>query len=347
MAEPVRKILFISDTSSNPKKLYLDQMPKLAKGFVRRGHDVRQLSYCGLLSQLSPFKSRTLTRVLYKRKTDEIVCRFARHYQPHIILTGFAREMDATTLRMLREAAPGAVFFGIDGDPWPSDNPGRIATAGELDILLATNNGSFLDEYRRAGVRKCVFMPNLCDPDIDHRYAVEPSCQCDILWTGKVQHASGLHTGDTVRQDVLGLFAGRPDTRIFGCLGRPPIGGIDYLLAISGARIGISINAINSIPLYHSDRFTHYAACGTMVLAKRVPETERLMEDKKHVVYFDTPQECAELANWYLAHESERRQIADSGMARCHACFNPVAMCGYMLELMETGQYTAPWGVFS
>ena len=82
-------------------------------------------------------------------------------------------------------------------------------------------------------------------------------------------------------------------------------------------------------------------------ISKRVPETERLMEDKKHVVYFDTPQECAELANWYLTHESERKKIADRGMERCHACFNPVAMTGYMLELMETGQYTAPWGVFS
>jgi len=187
----------------------------------------------------------------------------------------------------------------------------------------------------------------MCDPDIDHRYDVDEKWHCDILWTGVVQHTVGLDSGDTMREDVLGLFANRPGTKIYGCLGQPQIAGIDYLYAISGARIGISINAINSIHLYHSDRFTHYSACGTMVLAKRVPDTELLFEDKKHLRYFDEPQECMELADWYLAHENERKNIADSGMNYCHACFNSVKIAQYMLDLIDTGQYRAAWGIFS
>ena len=341
------KILIVSDTNYRPIKMYLDQMPKLAKGFIRLGHDVRHLSYCGIMSQLSPFKSRSLSGFLFKKKVDETLSRFAKNYRPDIVYISFAKHLDKVTISLLRQAAPSAVFVGGDGDPWPEREKGRIEIARELDILMATNNGSFLDEYRQAGVKKCVFMPNLCDPDIDRRYDVDEMWKSDMLWTGAIQHTVGLADGDKTRQDVISVLAQKPNVRIYGCLGRPKISGIDYLYAISGAKIGIAINAINSISLYHSDRFTHYTACGTMVLAKRVPDTERLMADKIHVRYFDTPQECADLTDWYLAHEDERKKIADSGMEHCHTCFNSVRIAQYILDLIDTGQYQSPWGVFS
>jgi spore maturation protein CgeB len=347
MADKARKILIISDTNYKPMKMYLDQMPKLAKGFIRLGHDVRQLSYCGILSQLSPFKSRSLSSFLYKRKTDEVITKYAKHYKPDMIYISFAKYLDRATLSLLREAVPSAILIGGDGDPWPGREPGRIQTACGLDILIATNNGSFLDEYKQAGVKKCVFMPNMCDPDIDHRYEVDPTWHSNILWTGAIRHTVGLSDNDQTRQEVISLLAQKTDIRIYGCLGQPKVEGLEYLYAISGAKIGLAINAVNSIPIYHSDRFTQYTACGTMVLAKRVPDTECLMEDKRHVRYFDTPQECLDLIGWYLAHEEERKKIADSGMQHCHTCFNSVRMAQYMMDLADTGQYKAPWGVFS
>jgi hypothetical protein len=345
--QSVKKILIISDTNYKPMKMYLDQMPKLAKGFIRLGHDVRSLSYCSILSQLSPFKSRSFSSLLFKHKTDAIIARYAKHYKPDIIYISFAKYLDKATLSLLREAVTSAVFVGGDGDPWPDREKGRIETACGLDILLATNNGSFLDDYRRAGIKKCVFMPNMCDPDIDHRYQVDETWKSNVLWTGTIQHGVGMADGDQMRRQVISLLSEKPKVRIYGCLGRPKVEGLDYLNAISGAKIGIAINAINSISLYHSDRLTHYTACGTMVLAKRVPDTERLMADKIHVRYFDEPAECMELADWYLAHEDERKKIADSGMEHCHTCFNSVKIAQYIVDLADTGQYKAPWGTFS
>jgi hypothetical protein len=343
----VLKILILSDSNYKPVKMYLDQMPKLAKGFIRLGHDIRHLSYCSLLSQFSPFKSRSLSSFLFKKKVDETLSRFAKNYRPDIVYISFAKHLDKVTISLLRQAVPSAVFVGGDGDPWPEREKGRIETACGLDILLATNNGSFLDEYKRAGVKKCVFMPNMCDPDIDRRYEIDEIWKSDVLWTGAIQHTVGLTDGDQMRRQVISLLAEKPNVRIYGCLGRPKVEGLNYLYAISGAKIGLAINAINSISLYHSDRFTHYTACGTMVLAKRVPDTECLMADKIHVRYFDEPAECVELADWYLAHEGERKKIADSGMEHCHTCFNSVRIAQYILDLVQTGQYKAPWGIFS
>jgi glycosyltransferase involved in cell wall biosynthesis len=341
--DKVLKILILSDSNYKPVKMYLDQMPKLAKGFIRLGHDVRHLSYCSILSQLSPFKSRSLSSFFFKKKVDETLARFAKHYKPDIVYISFAKHLDRATLSLLRETAPLAVFVGGDGDPWPEREKGRIETARELDILMATNNGRFLDEYRRAGVKKCVFMPNMCDPDIDRRYDVEEKWRCDVLWTGAVQHTVGLADGDQTRQKVIDLLAQRPNVRIYGCMGRPKIEGLNYLYAISGAKIGINVNAYESVRFCHSDRLTQYLACGTLVLAKRFDGCELLYKDKTHLRYFDEPAECMELIDWYLAHEDERKKIADSGMEHCHTCFNSVKIAGYILELIETGTYSAPW----
>lgn len=341
-----RKILMISEIDIDPKKLYVDQTPKLAKGFVRLGHDVRQLSYTGIMAQLSPFKSRKINKRFFKNKTEDALCKYAKEYQPDHVYIGFSRGLDVETVHKLRVILPSALFFGWDGDPWPKSNLGRVELGCELDVLLATNNGEFLEEYKRAGAKKAIFMPNLIDPDNDRRYLVKDRWKSNVLWTGKIQHGLGIKAGENIRQNLLNTLSEQAGVSIYGCLGKPKIGGLNYLYAISGSKIGVSINAINTVPYYHSDRFTHYSACGTMVLAKRVPGTEHLMEDRKHVVYFETEEEGADLMNWYLKNNNERQQIAETGMNFCHETYNSTKVASHILQVLERGEYSAPWGSF-
>jgi hypothetical protein len=344
MNKSARRILLISHETDTKPKLQSDPAPKMAKGFIRLGHDARCISYASVLAQLSPFKSRSINRRFYKERVDEALAGYARSYEPDIVFVGFSRGVDHQTVDTLRAAAPGAVFFSWDGDPWPENNPGRIAAGCALDIVFATNNGRFLDKYRRNGAKSCLFLPNLIDPDIDRSYPADKTWHSNVLWTGKAQHSTGIAEGETDRVTVLKKIQTLPDVKIYGCDGFPKIGGIDYFRAISSARIGISINAVNDVPLYHSDRFTHYSAAGTLVLAKRVPDTELLMKDKEHVCYFDTAAECMELVDWYLAHENVRAKIANAGMAYCQANYNVEKIAGYILDTIDTGEYEAPWG---
>jgi hypothetical protein len=340
------KILIVADITYRPEKLYLYKEIILAKGFNRLGHDVRTVSYCGLMSELSPFKNRHLLRLLYKKKADEAVYRYSKQYKPDIILFGFARYLDSSTILMLREGNPSAIFMVMDGDLYPNANPSRIDIGREMDFVLATNNGKYIDEYRKSGSIRCAFIPNVCNPDVEFRYPVSQRWESGILWTGKVQHKKQEDNDETIRQEILLSLINENRAKLYGCFDLPKIAGLDYFYAISGAKIGLSINVENSIPLYHSDRFTHYAACGSMVLAKRVPETELLMEDKKHVVYFDTKEECFELMNWYLKHENERTKIASFGMERCRKIFCPEKIGEYIFSLINSGQYSAPWGTY-
>jgi spore maturation protein CgeB len=337
------RILIVSDLAVKPAKTFIYQSLKLAKGLIRLGHDVSFFNYKGLLNELSRFKSRTLTKFFYKQKADRLIEAQTRAYRPDIVHVGFPRMLDAETIECMRQAAPRAVFIGLDVDPWPELHPGRIDIAKTLDILMATDDGRFLQTYRDSGARKCVFMPNCCDPDIEYRYDVEDKWKKDILWTGSIQHDPGRYPGEDLRFEIISRLAKMPNCSVYGCCDKPKIGGIDYLYAISGAKIGLSINADNNVRLYHSDRLTHYLACGIMVLAKRVPDSDLLFKDGTHLRYFDTADEFFELAGWFLKHEDERKQIADAGMKWTHEQFNCVKIAGYILDLIEKGKYSAPW----
>ena len=338
----MKKIMIIAETSYKSVKMFLDQVPKLAKGFIRLGNDVRCFSHNNIIRQLSPLKSRKFSSFFYKKKADNILSNFAKNYEPDIVIIGgFPRYFDRISVNRLREVIPKAVLVGGDGDPWPKLNPGRIETAKHFDILTATNDGQWLQDYRDAGVPFCIFMPNYCDPDIDYRYQVSEEWKTDILWTGSTKHHAD--TSDDFRERLVTELAKRNNCTLYSCFGRPQIGGQNYLYAISGAKIGVSVNVANNLKMYHSDRLTHYLACGSFVLAKRVPDSDLLFKDGVHLKYFDTVDEFFELANWYLDHEDARKKIADAGMQHVHTEFNSVKFAGYILELVEKGSYSAPW----
>lgn len=316
-------------------------MIKLAKGFIRLGHDVRFFSYCDVLSQISPFKSKTFSVIFYKSRIDKLLANQLKHYQPDIVYINFARALDADTIIRARQSVPNAVFIGSDGDPWPKLQRNRIATAKELDILTATNDGQWLQDYRDAGVSRCKFIPNICDPDIDHRYTIGEKWKTDILWIGKLHHSADI--SETFREKLVKDLSTRPNCTLYGCCGKPKIGGMDFLYAISGARIGVNVNAYGPVKFCHSDRLTRYLASGTFVLAKRFTGADLLYRDSEHLKYFDEIEEFFELADWYLNHEQERKKIADAGMKRIHNEFNCQKIAQYILDLIETGTYNAPW----
>jgi hypothetical protein len=323
--------------------MLLNQAPKLAKGLIRLGHDARLFSYAGALKELSPFKSRTLTKFLFKQKADRLLAADVKNYQPDIVFVCFPRVLDADTVEQMRKSAPNAILIGIDGDLWPALRGERINVAKKLDIVTATNDGAGLRAYKDAGVPKCAFMPNMCDPDTDHRYDVEDKWKTDILWTGLIIHDPKRYPGEDMRYELVSRLAKMPNCAVYGCCGRPQIGGFDYLYAISGARIGLNVNADNTARLYHSDRLTHYLSCGTLVLAKRVPDTDLLFKNEQHLRYFDTAEEFLGLADWFLKHEDERKKIADAGMKWIHEQFNCVKIAALFLDLVEKGAYSAPW----
>jgi len=312
-----------------------------SKGFIRLGHDVQCFSYKDVMMQLSPINSTRISSILGKKRAYKALIEIARCYHPDIIMIMAMGHMDADTVASMRQAAPDAIFVGRDVDWFVESDHVRISIAKKMDIVVASNAGDYLKAYKDLGVPRCAFIPCPCDPDIQHPYDVPEELTCDIIFTGKADHSQNEF--DPLRYRLLEKLAARPNARLYGCFGRPNIEGLDVFRAISGAKIALSINAVNNIRMYHSDRLVNNLACGTFTLAKRVPDTDLLFREGVHVKYFDENEEFFELADWYLEHDDEREKIARAGMDRAHKEFNCVKMAQHVMDLIDNGEYHAEW----
>ena len=337
-----------------PKRIYViadfkDELPRSihiqprmwVKGLLRLGHDIQRFSYRNVMMQCSFYPSKSFARRFAKKKVDAILVEQIRRYHPDILFIHGMKYLDIETAVAMREVAADAVFIGRDEDPYPEKNPARLAIAAKTDIVITTGGGRFLRTYKDAGVPRCAFIPNMCDPDIQHPYTVEDKWKSDIIFTGRLEHTRLERNNE--RYNLTSKLSQMSNSKTYGTFGAPRIEGMDYMHAISGAKVALSINIANDVRLYHSDRFINYLSCGTFVLAKRVPDSDLLFEDGVHVRYFDTADEFFELADWYLQHEQEREKIAMEGMERAHSEFNCERIAKYMLDIIETGNYDTSW----
>ena len=343
-----KRIFVIADFNDESPRSIRIQPRMWIKGLLRLGCDVHRFSYRNVLTQFNPFSGKHFRRFMprfARRTADDILSKQIKAYYPDIVVFLTMKYMTTQTVFAARNAAPDAIFIGRDEDPYPEKNPARLVIAKETDIVITTSGGRFLKTYKDAGVPRCAFIPNMCDPDIQYRYDVEEKWKTDIIFTGKAEHRRlGADAGRNAdRYMLLHKLSKMPNVKMYGCFGTPTVEGIETFYAISGAKVALSINIANDVRLYHSDRLVNCVSCGTFTLAKRIPDSDLLFKDGIHLRYFDTVDEFFELADWYLKHKEERERIARTGMERAHNEFNCTKIAQYMLDLIETGAYNAPW----
>ena len=96
-----KRIFVISDIKHKPIKTFVDQIPKLAKGFIRLGHDVRLFSYCSALAEASPSKSKTFSRLFFKSRVDKLLADQIKNYEPDIVYVSFTRLFYARSFKSI------------------------------------------------------------------------------------------------------------------------------------------------------------------------------------------------------------------------------------------------------
>lgn len=341
-----KRIFVVADFKCEvPRAIFLDEK-RFVKGLIRNGCDVQTFSYRNVMSQFNPFSGKHFRRFFpgfVRRMADEMLCKQIKYYYPDIILFLSMKYMTLDTIALVRQVAPNTYIVGRDGDPYPEAKPDRIAMGALMDMMIMPSAGNFLQAYRDAGDVRCAFIPFTSDPELHMKYPQEDQWKTDLSFLGAAKHSKIDHDPD--RYEIAKRLSEMPNAKVFACFGRPKTQGLDCFKVISSAKIGISLNVANDVYLYHSDRFINIPACGAFELAKRVPGYELMFEDGKHLRYFDSVEECFELANWYLKHEDEREKIAKVGMRHAHEEFNCTKIAGCFLDIVENGSCSAPWNV--
>jgi spore maturation protein CgeB len=278
---------------------------------------------------------------LAKTKTDNLLFSLAREHKSDLMLITAFKLLDAETIAGLKEILPHAQLVCWYSDMYDGVDPKIEPIARQCDWFLSSGGGDILQAYKKIGAKHCAFMPNPCDPDIHYSREVDARWHSDLLFTGKFCHGQGGQ--DPMREQLLKYLIEHKGLTVWGDMGKPAIKGNDYIDAICGTDIAISINAFNDVRLYHSDRLIHYLACGAFTLAKRVPDSDLLFENNKHLCYFDSQEQCLELINRFQADTAQRQKIAEAGMKHAHKMFNCAKLAGDILQLVTQGRCDEPW----
>ena len=129
---------------------------------------------------------------------------------------------------------------------------------------------------------------------------------------------------DAERKYDFRLYTGS-DTGALPKLHAHNCGRVDYHtqmpLVFAGSRINlnISLRSIHSgIPL----RVLDIMACGGFVLSNRQPEIAEYFGEGVEIATFGSMEECMDKVHYYLAHEEERRRIAEAGQRKVQAAFS-------------------------
>lgn len=338
-----KRILLIGNFRQNSAEAVRIERRHWVKGFIRLGHDVQTFDCRAVQPPLRFIKNRRINKWLGRRQVDSQVVDLAKAYHPDIVMVSPMFWINPETFDRLREDNKDAILIGRDNDWFPEDRPLRMRIAQKMDWVIATNAGDWLQAYRRAGVPRCAFMPNPCDPDIQRPYPAEERLRTDLIYIGRTYHSTNRSKTDLERHAIPEKLSQMPNARVYGCFGRGAIDGIDCFRATAAAKIAVSINAVNHVRLYHSDRLVNCVSCGTFTLAKRVPDSDLLFQHGVHLKYFENYDEFFDLADWYLKHDEERQKIAQAGMERAHSEFNCVRIAGLVLDLVEKSSYQAAW----
>ena len=92
--------------------------------------------------------------------------------------------------------------------------------------------------------------------------------------------------------------------------------GENYVKALNASKI-----ALVFFSTWNRDTFTRRVfeipVCGTLMLSQRTETMKALYEEDKEAVYFDTKEELADKAAYYLAHDRARNAIIEAALKRC------------------------------
>jgi spore maturation protein CgeB len=165
-------------------------------------------------------------------------------------------------------------------------------------------------------------MPQGISPK-EHRpcATIDPMYASDLAFIG--------HPKPPLRQELLHRLDREFDLKIWG----PDWGGLDatfrgiqhrevrtsqFARVCAASKITIGCDIAHHVELYFSNRTWITLGCGGFLLTNYSPRLETIFENRKHLVWYNSTDECVELARHYLAHPEERLQIARAGCEYAH-----------------------------
>jgi len=299
---------------------------KLGNGFTRNGHAVIAYSDRDIArGQAAWGIGRSGPRKANRQLVD-----LARDFRPDLIIMMHADQVANDTLREIRGFLPELKIAGINLDPiFLAENPPRIRRLADVaDITFITTAGAVLNQFASA-THRMAFIPNPTDRSVERLECfAETGQSVDLLCS------IGSEKGTPWRAEAMrALKAAVPEARygFYGIDGVGPVFGARYFEAIADARMGLNLNRSDEDYLYSSDRLAQFAGNGLLVFVARSSGYGDIFSDDEFAFY-DDPDDLAQKLRYFLAHDDQRRAVAEKGQAKYHGLFNERIVARFIVE---------------
>lgn len=164
---------------------------------------------------------------------------------------------------------------------------------------------------------------------IDHRFMLENSlCARYLAKEERIKTMNAM--GDKFSVNFY-TYNAEKEGRLMQSIVRPRISEEEMYAVFHFTKINLNLT-LRSIESGVPQRVFDIMAVGGFVLSNYQPEAEVLFEPGKEIVLAHSLEEMLDLADYYLRHENERKQIARAGYERVKRDYSYEKLLGYIFQ---------------
>jgi len=300
----------------------------------------------GVFSALESY-SYLVERRRFSRHEDALadLLRAAEAFSPDVIFWQHLNDsypVDRAFLQRLKAVASGPKLVWHDPDPYgrwikPID-PVMKAALAECDLAIVKGTGYLMDELRKAGARRTLFVPESVDDErFGHAWTPTRQRVLDALMIANLTCLKRIPflfmPGGRQRKVTARLFHRAYGERfaVFGAgqgwQGEPycrgPIAFNDQEKTIRQAWITVNWSQFDEIPMYSSDRLPISLATGIPHITNYQRGFEHIFPGVKGVYFVHSPAEAVDVADMLLSLPRDRLiEIGQEGAAYARTHLN-------------------------
>ena len=305
---------------------------KISHGLIQNGHFVYDFSYRDI-ERYSRFLGIKNTGL---KKMNQRLIDICININADVLFLAKSEKIEQATLIQIKERLPHIKII-----QWYVDHLLEADSFFEklnyIDVFCYPNAKDL--QKLSAKYQKTVFsfIPNISDPMFDKQLALEKTT--DVIYIAR-DYQEDVRTKFAV---LLKDFCDKENIKlkVYASLGNPAVFGNDFHKAISQAKIAINFNRDDNLQdvnpdkiLGASDRMAQFLGCGICTFSPRIKGFEKLYQDQKDIVYFDSPNDCFEKLKYYLQN-GNYELIASHGQMQTYKIANAKRVTQFMLELLS------------
>jgi len=261
----------------------------------------------------------------------------AKEFRPDFTFFIQARHILPETLEETARYGPNMGYFNDDMFNPRNQYRTFFEVIKRIDCILTTKSYN-VSEFHACEAPRAVYVPNAYDPKI-HYPAKLSSPEEQDYYRGDVAF---IGTFRPERADFLARMAGfneefklnvwgggwpkmnRPAywcnwhrwRQLKACIRGQELWCVNMGKAIQANKVCLGLLNHANRDL-HTSRSFEIPACGGFMLGERTGEHQQYFEEDKEAVYFSSFEELMDKARFYIAHDDQRRRIAEAGYQRC------------------------------